>query len=307
MTGSQPGGAGQSWQATLFVPDAGTLTEGPRWDERTGRLLWTDIYAGTLNSCDEAGKDRRSMNTGLPLGSFAPRRDGGYVLALETGLALSGDDVTRWTPVGEHRTRPSQLRANDGACDPAGRFFAGTMAHDEAAHAGALYRLDAAGADGIVPDPVLVVAGATVSNGLDFSPDGKRMYYADSAELRLDVFAYDVGTGEVSQRRPLVEFSAADGYPDGLTVDAEGYIWLAFWDGGVVRRFDPGGRLVGVVEVPVARVSSCTFGGAGFDVLFITTASYQMSAEEHRAAPLSGSIFRCTPGATGRPINRYAG
>ena len=211
MTGPPPATAVQRWQATLFVADAGTLTEGPRWDERSGRLHWTDIYDGTLNSCDASGGDRRSMSTGLPLGSFAPRRQGGYVLALETGLALSGDDAANWTPVGEHRTQPSRLRANDGACDPVGRFFAGTMAHDEAPHAGALYRLDAAGPDGAVPDPVLVVQGTSVSNGLDFSPDGTLMYYADSAELRLDVFSYDLGDGELSRRRPLVAFSTADG------------------------------------------------------------------------------------------------
>ena len=295
------------WQAELFVPDAGNLTEGPRWDERTQRLLWTDIYGGTLNSCDANGGDRRAMETGLSLGSFAPRQGGGYVLALETGLAVSGNDVAQWTPIGLQRTRPTLVRSNDGACDPVGRFFAGTMAHDEAARAGALYRLDPADEDGNIPDPLLVVAGATVSNGLDWSPDGTRMYYADSAELRLDVFSYDMPTGELSRRQPLVRFTSDDGFPDGLTVDSEGFIWVAFWDGGVVRRFDPEGRLDSVVDVPVARVSSCTFGGAGLDELFITTARYQLSLAQYQAAPLSGSIFRCHPGITGRPVNRYAG
>jgi sugar lactone lactonase YvrE len=296
-----------TWQAELFVAGAGTLTEGPRWDARAGRLCWTDIYAGTLNSCDAAGGDRRAMDTGLPLGSYAPRVGGGYVLALETGLAVSGADATRWTPIGEHRQRPTLLRANDGACDAAGRFFAGTMAHDEAPHAGALSRLDPAGGDGTIGSPVVVVEGTTVSNGLDWSPDNAHMYYVDSAELRLDVFDYDLASGTPSGRRPLVGFTAADGYPDGLTVDAEGCVWVAFWDGGVVRRFDPDGQLVGVVEVPVARVSSCTFGGAGLDELFITTASYQLSAADLAKAPLSGSIFRCRPGAVGRPVRTYAG
>jgi sugar lactone lactonase YvrE len=307
MSGPQPDDVVRSWTATLFVAGAGTLTEGPRWDERTERLLWTDIYAGTLSSCDAAGGDRRSMSTGLPLGAFAPRRHGGYVLALETGMAVSGDDVADWEPVGEHRTRPTLVRANDGACDTAGRFFAGTMAHDEAPHAGALYRLDAASPDGVIPDPVAVVRGTTVSNGLDWSPDSTRMYYADSAELRLDVFDYDLPTGALARRRPLVRFTVADGFPDGLTVDAEGCIWVAFWDGGVVRRFDPDGRLLGAVNVPVARVSSCTFGGTGMDELYITTACYQMSRAELAAAPLSGSIFRCRPGVSGHPLNRYAG
>jgi sugar lactone lactonase YvrE len=295
------------WQAELFVPAAGVLTEGPRWDDRTQRLLWTDIYAGTLNSCDGRGADRRSTATGLTLGSFAPREAGGYVLALDTGFAVSGDDVSAWVPVGEQRAAGSTIRSNDGCCDAAGRFFAGTMDHEEAPHAGSVYRLDAAGPDGSIPSPVEIFDGATVSNGIDWSPDSTRMYYVDSAESRLDVLDYDLAAGAVSGRRPLVEFPEAYGAPDGLTVDAAGAIWVAFWGGGVVRRFSTEGRLTGVVALPVPRVSSCTFGGPNLDELFVTTASYQMSAIELPAAPLSGSIFRCRPGAVGRPVRRYAG
>jgi sugar lactone lactonase YvrE len=302
MTGEVP-----RWTAELFVPDAGTLTEGPRWDERTGRLLWTDIYAGTLESCDGDGGDRRSVGTGLPLGSFAPRESGGYVLALETGLALCDEDPSRWVPVGPQRRRPTVVRSNDGACDAAGRFFAGTMAHDEAPRAGALYRLDQARADGTAPDPVEVLSPTSVSNGIDWSPDSTLMYFADSGELRVEVFAYDLATGEMSDRRTFVEGPAAEGEPDGLCVDTEGYVWVAYWDGGVVRRFDPDGTLVGVVEVPVPRVTSCTFGGDGLDELLITTARYQLDAAALAAAPASGSIFRCRPGPVGHPVQRYAG
>lgn len=298
----------ESWVAELFVPDAGTLTEGPRWDDRTGRLLWTDIYGGTLNSCDASGGDRRSVSTGRPLGSYAPRQTAGYVLALDSGLALCDDeDVSRWRPLGEHSSQPSTLRFNDGACDPAGRFFAGSMGHGEEPAAGALYRLDLPRADGTIPDPVLVLDGSTVSNGIDWSPDGTHMYYVDSAYPRLDVLDYDVATGGLSGRRPLTEFGADDGLPDGLVVDAESCIWLAFWDGGVVRRIAPDGTVVGIVDVPVSRVSSCTFGGADLRDLFITTASYQLSAAEKDQQPSSGSIFRCRPGATGVPVRRYAG
>lgn len=297
----------QRWMAELFVADAGELTECPRWDDRAGRLLWVDIYAGTLNSVDATGHDRRSQNAGLPLGSFAPRRGEGYVLALETGLGLSGPDIAAWTPVSEHRSLPSTIRSNDGSCDPAGRFFAGTMAHDEAPHAGELLRLDVPKPGEPPPAPETVVPRTTVSNGIGWSADGRRAYYVDSGERRLDVFDYDVDTGELSNRRPLVSFGPSDGYPDGLTVDAEDHIWVAFWDGGVVRRFSAAGQLTGIVDVPVPRVSSCTFGGAGLDELFITTAHYQLSPEERAKHPLSGSIFRCRTGITGVPVRRYNG
>ncbi len=298
------------WTAEIFVAGAGTLTEGPIWDDRTGRLLWVDIYPGSLRSCDASGGDRWSTSTGQPLGSFAPREGGGYVLALETGLALSGEDVSDWTPVGEHRTLPSTLRSNDGGCDQAGRFFAGTMAHDEAPHAGALYRLDAVPGD--VPDagrsgPVAVIEGTTVSNGLDWSVDGTRLYYADSEERRVDVLDYDLATGELRDRRPLVVCGPDDGLPDGLVVDAEDHLWVAFWGGGVVRRFSPDGALVGVVELPVSQVTSCTFGGDDLGELFITTASYELSPAALAEQPLAGSIFRCRPGVVGRPLARYAG
>ncbi len=293
--------------AELFVAGAGVLTECPVWDDRTQRLLWTDIYAGTLNSCDAQGGDRRQQKVGLPLGSFAPRESHGFVLALETGLALSGDDASTWTAVGEHRALPTKVRFNDGACDPAGRFLAGTMGHLEEPHAGALYRLDPPDPAGHLAAPVVAIDGTTVSNGIGWSLDGRRVYYVDSAERRLDVLAYDLGAGVLADRRPLVRFGPDDGYPDGLAVDAEGCVWLAFWDGGRVARYTPDGELVGVVDVPVARVSSCAFGGPDLTDLFITTASYQLTKAEREAEPLCGSIFRCRPGATGLPIRRYAG
>ena len=295
------------WTAELFVADAGELAECPRWDDRTGRLLWVDIYAGTLNSVDASGADRRSQTAGLALGSFAPREGEGYVLALETGFALSGAEIADWTPVGRHRTTPSALRSNDGSCDPAGRFFAGTMAHDEAPHAGELLCLDVPARGQLPPTPVPVLSRTTVSNGIGWLADGSRAYYVDSHERRLDVFDCDPDTGAFTNRRALISFGPDDGYPDGLTVDAEDQIWVAFWDGGVVRRFSPDGGLTGLIDVPVPRVSSCTFGGVNLDEVFITSASHRLTAAERAQHPLSGSIFQCRPGVSGVPVRRYNG
>lgn len=296
------------WFAELFIPDAGHLCEGPRWDERSGRLLWVDILAGHLHEADMAGRVSATHKTGLPLGSFAPREAGGHVLALETGFALVDAE---WSdgprPIGPHRSRPTPVRFNDGVCDPFGRFFAGTMGYQEEPGLGTVFRLDPPGPDGEIPEPVAVITGTTVSNGLGWSPDGRTMYFVDSVARTLDAFDYDGDTGVPSRRRTLITIPEGSGFPDGLAVAADGTLWLALWDGGQVRRYTPEGDLAGIVEVPVARVSACTFAGADLDVLVITTARQGLDAETLAAQPMSGSLFLCRTGHHGRAVDRYRG
>jgi sugar lactone lactonase YvrE len=299
--------AAQQWSADLLIAQAGDLGEGPCWDERTQRLLWTDIYASVVHEATADGQRVAQHATGSPTGSFAPRLGDGYVVATETGFALVDRHWQDWAPVGPQRTLPSPVRSNDGRCDPQGRFVAGTMGHHEEPDAGNLYRLDARSADGAIADPVVIVAHTTVSNGIDWSPDTRTMYYVDSATQRVDAFDYDVDTGSPTRRRPFVEVPAEEGCPDGLTVDAQGCVWVALWDGGQVRRYDPEGQLVGVVSVPVRRVTSCAFGGPDLDVLYITTARRWLDDATLAADPDSGAIFACRPGVTGRPVTRYDG
>jgi sugar lactone lactonase YvrE len=160
---------------------------------------------------------------------------------------------------------------------------------------GELYRLDAGGKLTMVLDSV------TVSNGISWSPDGSRMYYVDSTTRRVDVFDYDPATGDASQRRVFADLSRVEGVPDGLTVDADGYVWVAMWGGGVLRRFTPGGQQDAVLPVPVSQPTSCAFGGPGMSDLYVTTASVGLTESERAAQPLAGRLLRIHPGPIGLP------
>ena len=186
------------------------------------------------------------------------------------------------------------MRMNDGGCDPDGRFYCGSMAYDQSAGAAALYRLD--------PDRSVhvVLEGLTISNGLEWSPDGARAYYVDTATRRLDVFDYDLASG-LSGRRPLVEIG---GDPDGLTVDARGGVWVALCGGGAVHGYTPEGGLAEVVDVPTPKVTACTFGGPRLDELYITTSREHVDPADD---PLAGALFRAEVGVAGLPARGFAG
>jgi sugar lactone lactonase YvrE len=190
---------------------------------------------------------------------------------------------------------------NDGNCDSAGRFWAGTMGLNEEPGAGALYRLD--------PDlnVTKVLDAVTISNGIDWSLDDSLMYYVDSDTFCVDVFDFDPDAGAISNRRAFVSVSAADGLPDGLTVDSEGYVWVAFWGGSCVRRYAPDGSLDLVVSLPTRHVTSCAFGGAGLDELYITSATEGLTEADLAQEPHAGALFRCKPGVVGRPEHVFLG
>lgn len=285
----------------VFVAEAGELCEGPCWDMGTGRLVWVDILAGRVHSADSLTGHVRSWALGMPVSAIAPRASGGWVAAVERGFALFDDN---WKPAGEIRAAVGQAggtRFNDGKCDPAGRFWAGTMAYDSTPGAACLYRLDP---DGTVTP---VIEGVTISNGLGWSPDGSTMYFIDSGRGTVDAMLFDGASGTPSQRHPLVTVSAGEGKPDGLVVDSEGYVWVALWDGGLVRRHSPGGVVDRVVQLPVTRVTSMTFGGPDLTDLYITTAYEGLSPRQRSSQPLAGSLFRHRPGVAGLPPASFGG
>jgi sugar lactone lactonase YvrE len=221
-----------------------------------------------------------------------PRASGGAVLAVERGFALEDADgtVTHLEPVWADES----VRMNEGGCDPDGRFYCGSMAYDATPGAAALYRLDPDGGVRRVLD------GVTISNGLEWSPDGSLAYYVDTPTHRIDVFDYDAERG-LTGRRPFVRFGD-DERPDGLTVDSEGGVWVALFGGGAVHRYTPEGRQDAVVELPTPQVTACTLGGADLDRLFITT-----SAEKREGDPVAGSLFTVEVGVRGRPVREFAG
>lgn len=276
------------------------LAESPVWDTRRGCLLWVDIDAGQVHRLDPRTGAGTSTAVGVPVGAVAVRRDGGLVLAAGRGFAFldekAGTLDWRWAA-------GRGDRMNDGKCDPAGRFLAGTLTTAQAPGAAALYQL---AADGTVTTLIREVA---VSNGLGWSPDGSRLYFADTPLERVDVLDYDVTTGAVSGRRPFADLRDVPGRPDGLTVDADGGVWVAMARGGcAVRRFTPDGRLDHVTEMPVPLVTSVAFGGPDLADLYVTTSRVGLSPADLADQPGSGAVF-CVPavGARGLPASEYAG
>jgi sugar lactone lactonase YvrE len=282
----------------VVVAAGAELGEGPVWDARSGRLAWVDILGRRIHVIDPGSGDTRSIETPLDVGAVAPRAAGGFVAAFQDGFWAVADGAIRQVAA-VPEAQPG-LRFNDGKCDPAGRFWAGTMAYDEAAGAGCLYRLDSAGG------AVRVLGDVTISNGLAWSADGATMFYVDSPTQRIDAFSFDVATGGISNRRPVVRIAAELGSPDGMTIDAEGGLWVALWGGSAVHRYLDG-RLDRVIRLPVGQPTSCAFGGPHLDDLYITSAWKGLSADARRAQPLAGALFRVRPGVRGVPPATYSG
>jgi sugar lactone lactonase YvrE len=285
----------------LVLDAQARVAEGPVWDDRSGSLVWVDIMGNLVHRYDPARDRDKAIDVGQAVGAAALRRDvEGLVLAVRDGFAIFDEATAKLEIVAPVEADVPTNRMNDGKADPAGRFVAGTMAFDQAPGSGSLYRLD--------PDLAVtrLFGGVTISNGLDWTADGRHMYYIDSTTQGVDVFDYDGATGQISGRRRMITIAPEDGLPDGMTVDAEGGLWVALHGSGSVRRYTPDGRVDRVVHVPPTMVTCCAFGGADLTDLYITTMNFGMSEEAKRAQPLAGALFRCRPGVRGRPPNRFA-
>lgn len=268
--------------------------EGPVWSERWGGLRWVDMLAGDVLSLGADGSIHR-RHVGSLAAAVRPRQGGGAVMGIERGFALEDADgtVRYLNPLWTH----DRVRMNEGACGPDGCFYCGSMACDGTPGAGAVYRLDPDGSMRVVVDNV------TTSNGLDWAPDGSLAYYVDTHTRRVDVFDYARESG-LTGRRPFVQIPREQGVPDGLTVDAEGGVWVALYGGGTVRRFTPGGALDAVVEVQARHVTACTLGGARLDELFVTTSRQNLEPGEDRFA---GALFRTHVEVPGLPVREFSG
>ena len=287
-----------SHEIEVVIAAGAELGEGPVWDARSSRIAWVDITAKRIHLTDPLSGATETIEVPLAVGAVAPRAVGGFVAALQDGFWVVGDgSAERIATIAE--ARPG-LRFNDGKCDPAGRFWAGTMAHAAPPGAGGLYRLDRDGS------ATLVLDGVTISNGLAWSQDGRTMYYIDTPTQRIDAFSYILETGEIGDRRPEVHIPPEAGAPDGMTVDVEGGLWVALWGGGAVHRY-LNGRLDRVIELPVSQPTSCCFGGADMDELYITSAWEGLPPGERVAQPLAGALFRVRPGVRGTPPAVFVG
>jgi sugar lactone lactonase YvrE len=276
-------------KAELLVDAAASLGEGPVWDGARGVLWWVDIDRGEVHRCDSSGIDEVVKRV-PDVSCLTPTRDGRLFLCagLRYGMLDPESGELEWSGA---LSESSTVRFNDGKCDPAGRFWAGTMDRSVQQPIGKLYRFDRQSENGD-PQVTEVLPGVTVSNGMAWALDGTSLYYIDTPRFSVDQFSLDMNSGTLSDRRSAVRIPADLGRPDGMTIDCEGKLWVAHWDGHGVSRFDPqSGELLKRVTIPSARVTSCMFGGEGLRTLYVTTAAHGATPEELERYPHSGGIF----------------
>jgi sugar lactone lactonase YvrE len=272
------------------------LGESALWDDRTGRFYWVDILGQRIYAKDPAGGDTLELSTPDLVGSVALRDGGGLVVALRHTIAFADIDTGTLETAVELETELAETRFNDGAVDPSGRFWFGSTDLAETAPTGSFYRLD--------PDLTVNRAFGDVicSNGPCWSPDGSTLYHVDSTRRVIRAYDCDPVTGVLGPARVFVSDEAETWYPDGVTIDAEGFIWNCKWDGGRVVRYAPDGTVDRVLVVPVPRPTRCAFIGPDLATLAVTSAR-----DEHVDAPLSGQVLILDPGVRGLPTPRFAG
>lgn len=274
------------------------LGEGPLWDPQSQTLYWVDIENQRYHRLQPGSGTHQVTAVGLMASALAQRQPGGLVMATDRGFALWDETAATLTLLGDPEGDKPMARFNDGAADRAGRFWAGTLGDDTR---NALYRLD--------PDGSFrrMESGIGCSNGMGWSPDNHVMYYTDSGPRCIYAYDFDLASGAIANRRIFVDSHEASGVPDGLTVDHEGFIWSARWDGWRIERYDPQGKLERTIPMPVQRPTSVMFGGADLDTLYITSARTELSAADLADQPLAGDLFCLHPGVRGLVEPRFAG
>ncbi len=300
-------------QAELLLDARAALGEGPAWDAKTQTLYWVDILAKRIHAFQD-GRDI-VLQLDETVGCAAPRRMGGLVAALRASFvtlewgaartlasgASAGDGIPPRTFLASV-SEPASNRFNDGKCDPAGRLFAGTMNMNEKSPSGNLYSLEAG------KPPRKLLDGVTISNGLAWSPDYKTFYYIDTPTRLVRAFDYDLDTGDIANPRVVIEVPESVGWPDGMTSDMEGRLWIALWGGSRVARWNPlTGQKEAEIVVPAPHVTSCVFGGARRDILYVTTARVGLDESALAQNPLSGGVFQIQTQTEGLPTFEFAG
>ena len=277
------------------------LGEVPVWDADNGQLWWTDVFRPAIHRLDAASGNVESWTPPDKVHSFALREAGGLVIAGRKGFALWDPESGSHTPLHDPRDDPEGTMLNDGRADRQGRFWAGTMDKMLERPSGMLYRLDADGTSHAAAD------GITLSNGVAFSPDGGILYLADSLTKNIYAYDLDADTGALANKRIFAETAKLPGIPDGATVDAEGFLWSARFDGSRVVRHAPDGSVADEIELPVSRVTSCALGGPGLKTLYITTAFFRLTEEQRAKQPLAGALVAVEVDVPGVAEPRYRG
>ena len=279
------------------------LGESPLWSPDEGAIYWVDIQNPTIHRLDPATAEHKHWLVETEIGSIGLAEPGRLIAGLRTGAAYFDLESGETEPIAdpEGKQRFNQNRMNDGKVDRAGRFWCGTMQDPGHGPVGTLWRI---GADGGFTAAQTEIR---IPNALCWSPDGTVMYFTDSFSMQIWAFDFDMVSGEMANKRVLVEVGEGVGVCDGATVDAEGFLWCAHMFGARVTRYDPDGRIDRVITMPVPQVTSCAFGGADLDTLYITTASIGMDRAGLAEQPLAGALFAVEPGARGLPEPRFGG
>lgn len=283
------------------LPWGASLAEGPMWSAREKKLYWVDILAPAVHRFDPATRSNETCPLPRLVSAVMERRTGGLVVTTQAGLEALDFADRSLKPLVDPEAEQPDNRFNDAKCDPLGRLWAGTMSLDAARKSGALYRINPDLGWSRMDHPF------TVANGLDWSPDGSVMYFADSAAGVIFAYPFAVETGQLGKKRVFARIGPDEGRPDGLAVDQDGCIWVALWDGWAVRRFSPDGRAIGDLRIPVPRPTSVAFGGEGHSTLFITSARIRLPAKILADAPFSGGLFAADVGVAGRPAGQFGG
>lgn len=275
-----------SIQAKTVLRQNALLGECPVWDERQNHLYWVDILSGNLFRYDPRQDKNFVYDIGEHIGSFALREKDGAVLALKSGFAFYDFQSNRVERINNPESHLSGHRFNDGKCDPSGRFWAGTLSYDISKGAGSLYMLNS--------DQVETkLQNLTIPNGMAWNSHRKTFYLIDSPDCKIYRFEYDNSSGKIANRSVLFEFAPSGSLPDGMTIDSDGYLWVALYNGYKVVRINPiSAKIEFEIKLPVPKVTSCTFGGRDLNELYITTAREHMTEDEIAKAPLSGSLFK---------------
>jgi sugar lactone lactonase YvrE len=292
-----------STTAELILDAKSDLGEGPVWDHENNVLYWVNITAGEVHTYDPATGDDRVVDCGQPVGTVVGRESGGLMVAAAGGFACLDIDSGRLEIVANPEADSPDMRFNDGKCDPAGRFWAGSLHKGEDTPVGSLYMLNTdmsvyTGIDG----------GITIANGIVWTSDRSTMYYIDTPTQRVDAFDYDDATGQITNRREAFPVPEANGWPDGMAIDSEDKVWVAHWGGWNVIRYDPAtGEELLRIDVPASQTTACAFGGPELKHLYITSAAYGLDDAAHQKEPHAGGLFMIEVDVPGVPSPKFAG
>ncbi|WP_078553538.1 SMP-30/gluconolactonase/LRE family protein [Bacillus alkalicellulosilyticus] len=289
-------------EVELIIDAKAQLGEGPSWDEKNSVLYWVDIISKKVNVYEPVSKTNKEVQLDEQVGAIVPREVGGAVVALETGFYTLDLKTGKSELIGDPEQSLLNNRFNDGKCDPVGRFWAGTMDQNARTGKGAFYCLDN---DHRITKKL---ENVTISNGLAWSLDHAHLYYIDTPTKKIVRFEFNKDTAEIQNPIDIIHFSGDEGMPDGMTIDAEGMLWIAHWGGAKISRWNPNtGEQLNSISIPALNVTSCVFAGPDLMDLYVTTARVGMTESELEKFPNSGGVFKVNPGVKGTPTYSFKG